>query len=316
MKNLTTLLTAALFLVLTACGGGQSGSSQSDGGSRDSAGNKQKKEGNMEDETSSDMPDNAMQKNGLTVYPIETKDYPDAKLSLNKPGASDVDPGTFQFDFAVDNYELKKGTPDADKHGLAESSKGQHIHFIVNNGPYQAKYKSSFEATMDEPGYYTVFSFLSRSYHESVKNPNAFVIKQFKVGDPEEGMQADLSKPHLFYSRPKGTYAQGDYDKLLLDFYPVNVDTMGENGYKVKATVNDTTAFTFTEHKPYVIEGLEAGEVSVKLQLMDENGELVDSKYNEVTRNVTLRGSMDSNGEMESGKEQSNGDVKSSSEAG
>ena len=313
MKNLTLSLTAALFLVLTACGGGQSGSNQSGGESEGSAESEQKKDGSMEDESSSAMPDNAMQKDGLTVYPIETKNYPDAKLSLNKPTASDVDPGTFQFDFAVKNYELKKGTPDADKHGLAESSKGQHIHFIVNNGPYQAKYKSSFEATMYEPGYYTVFSFLSRSYHESVKNPNAFAIKQFKVGDPEEGMQADLSKPHLFYSRPKGTYGQGDYDKLLLDFYPVNVDTMGENSYKVKATINDSTAFTFTEHKPYVIEGLEAGEVSVKLQLMNGDDELVDSKYNEVTRNVRLKGSMNSEGEMESGKDQSKSDMKSNS---
>lgn len=288
MKNLTTLLTAGLCLFLTACGGG--GQSGNDGGNQKD-GNKEAKQ---KDQKSSEdqMPENAMMKNGLTVYPIETKDYPNAKLTLDSPTVSEVDPGEFTFKFSVNNYELKKATPDADKHNLAESKKGQHIHFIVNNGPYQAKYKPRFKAAMEEPGYYTVLSFLSRSYHESVKNPNAFAIKQFKVGSPEEGEQADLSKPHIFYSRPKGTYKGEAMKQLLLDFYPVNVDGLSEDGYKVEATVNDSTTFTFTEHKPYVIEGLEAGDNSIQLRLLDQNDELVDSKFNKVTRTFTLKKGM------------------------
>ena len=46
---------------------------------------------------------------------------------------------------------------------------------------------------------------------------------------------------------------------------------------------------------------------------MNGNDELVDSKYNEVTRNVRLKGSMNSDGEMESGKDQSKSDMKSNS---
>jgi hypothetical protein len=276
MKHLTILSAASLFLLFTACGGGSS----KNNGEGDS---------NKKDTTQkADMPANAMKKNGLTVYPIETKDFPNAKLALEAPKASEVDTGSYQFKFSVMNYKLKKATPDADKHNLAESSKGQHIHFIVNNGPYMAKYDTAFKARMAKPGYYTVLAFLSRSYHESVKNPNAFAIKQFKVGNPDKGMKADLSKPHLFYSRPKGTYKGKDMKKLLLDFYPVNVDELSKDGYKVEATLNGTT-FTFTEHKPYVIEGLKPGKLKVKLRLLNKKGKLVDSKYSEVTREVTLK---------------------------
>ena len=280
MKQLTILSAASLFLLFSACGGGGKSGDQGKG-------DKNKKD--KKDKAEKSMPENAMKKNGLTVYPIQTKSYPNAKLSLEKPTASDVDTGKHQFVFSVKNYELKKGTPDADKHGLAESPKGQHIHFIVNNGPYMAKYDTAFKATMAEPGYYTVLAFLSRSYHESVKNPNAFAIKQFKVGSPDKAKKADLSKPHLFYSRPKGTYKGKDMKKLLLDFYPVNVDELSKDGYKVEATLNGNTTFTFTEHKPYVIEGLEPGKLKVKLRLLNKDGKLVDSKFSEVTRTVMLK---------------------------
>lgn len=293
MKQLTVLGTASLFLLLTACGGGSSKNN----------GKGESEKNDTAQKTS--MPANAMQKNGLTVYPIETKDYPNAKLSLEAPQTSEVDTGSYEFKFSVMNYNLRKATPDAGKHNLAESSKGQHIHFIVNNGPYMAKYDTAFEATMDKPGYYTVLAFLSRSYHESVKNPNAFAIKQFKVGDPEKGMKADLSKPHLFYSRPKGTYKGKDMKKLLLDFYPVNVDELSKDGYKVEATLNGNTTFTFTEHKPYVIEGLKPGKLKVKLRLLNKKGNLVDSKFSEVTREVTLKGGNSSMSKKKSGQKQS-----------
>ena len=50
-----------------------------------------------------------------------------------------------------------------------------------------------------------ILAFLSRSYHESVKNPNAFFLTQ--IG---EGEKIDLTKEFLFYSRPKGVYKGKD----------------------------------------------------------------------------------------------------------
>ena len=39
----------------------------------------------------------------------------------------------------------------------------------------------------------------------------------------------------------------------------------------------------------YYIEGLSIGEVTIKLELLDSNGELIDSPFNPVVRKVTLK---------------------------
>ena len=63
-----------------------------------------------------------------------------------------------------------------------------------------------------------VLAFLSRSYHESVKNKNAYILTE--IGDNNN---TNLSDQFLFYSRPKGKYSGNDTKNLLLDFYLVNI---------------------------------------------------------------------------------------------
>ncbi len=91
----------------------------------------------------------------------------------------------------------------------------------------------------------------------------------------------------MFYSRPKGVYEGDDVKKLLLDFYLVNTEISPE-GNKVRATINDIE-FMIDEWAPYYIEGLSIGEVTIKLELLDSNGELIDSPFNPVVRKVTLK---------------------------
>ena len=57
-----------------------------------------------------------------------------------------------------------------------------------------------------------ILAFLSRSYHESVKNKNAFVLIQ------TGGNNTNLNNEFMFYSRPKGTYKNDNTEKVLLDF--------------------------------------------------------------------------------------------------
>ena len=125
-----------------------------------------------------------------------------------------------------------------------------------------------------------ILAFLSRSYHESVKNKNAFILTQ--VGEN----LVDLESEFLFYSRPKGTYKGTDTEKLLLDFYLVNTE-ISSNGNKVRATIQDTE-FIIDEWAPYYIEGLPKGEIIVKLELIDSNGNLIDAPFNPSTRTVML----------------------------
>ncbi len=213
--------------------------------------------------------------------------YPDAGLALD---SWDTENG---FQFSVEGYELGAQTADAAEKGIANSGQGQHIHLIIDNGPYSAHYTP--EAAVElEPGTHTVLAFLSRSYHESVKSPGAAVLTQVTVGEEAEDGSATLGAlnafdpegPHLFYSRPKGTYTGADTERLMLDFYLVNTD-LAPDGNRVRATINGAE-FLIDTWQPYVIEGLELGEVEIELELIDSEGDLIPGPFNRAVRSVQL----------------------------
>ena len=192
----------------------------------------------------------------ITLTKLEgSPSFNDAKLSISSI-TSEGDKNIFSFD--IENYEL--GAQTNNKFELANSGKGQHIHFIVNNDPYSAHYEEKFSKKLEGDSN-LILAFLSRSYHESVKNKNAFVL--YQLGD----QKIDLNNEFLFYSRPKGTYKGPDTEKLLLDFYLINTQ-ISADGNKVRATIQDKE-FIIDEWAPYYIEGLAKGEVKIKLELID-----------------------------------------------
>lgn len=220
-------------------------------------------------------------KGGITLTAqTNSPAYADAALSLAPLEQSET--GEAVFDFTVTNYMLGEQTADAADKGLANSGKGQHIHLIVNNGPYFAKYESSFTHPLEE-GNNVILAFLARSYHESVKNANSFVLTQTASDDAA----ADLEAPHMFYSRPKGTYTgAGNVERVLLDFFIVNSELSAE-GNRVRATINGNEFVTDT-WVPYVMTGLPMGENTVKLEFLTADGTLIQSPFNPVERTFTL----------------------------
>ena len=213
----------------------------------------------------------------ITVTKVSgSPEYTNAKLSLEDPIISE---DGYEFKFNVEQYQLGLQTLKDFEYTLANSAKGQHIHFIVNNDPYSAHYNEKFSKKL-EGNSNIILAFLSRSYHESVKNTNAFVLTQ--VGE----QKIDLNNEFLFYSRPKGTYKGSDTEKLLLDFYLVNTE-ISAYGNKVRATIQDKE-FIIDEWSPYYIEGLSKGEVNIKLELIDASGNLIETPFNPSERTVTL----------------------------
>ena len=203
--------------------------------------------------------------------------FDEASLGLQvRPDQEDL---TARFDFNVTGFTLKGQTPDAGERGCANSPDGQHIHFILNNAPYLAKYEASFDEAV-KPGRNVLLAFLSRSYHESVKNGGAYVVTEFMMkgdgGVPEFDLYND---PTLFYSRPKGDYVGEDGRKVLLDFFLVN-DGLSEGGHHVRATI-DGHPVILTRWAPYFIEGLGLGEHTVRLELIDAQGALVPGPFND-----------------------------------
>ncbi len=245
-------------------------------------------DGGITAEPENDAPE-SYEKDGLKVYPFEgSPEFKTAELTRNSPADNmKAANGKVAFDFGVTNYELGAQTEGAGTNGLANSDKGQHIHLIVDNGPYSAHYDAKFEKEF-EPGHHVAIAFLSRSFHESVKNGKSATIFQFTTGkDQPETTPVDLNAPMLFYSRPKGEYNGAGAQKILLDFYVANAE-LEPDGYSVIVTVNEKTEFILDTWQPYLIEGLPMGENTINLKMIDAQGNLADSPMNDVTRTFTL----------------------------
>ena len=191
--------------------------------------------------------------------------FPDAAIS-----SMDYQKGKFSFKLGG-NYVLGEQTPDAPQKMCANSAQGQHIHLIVDNKPYEAKYVPEFQHKIDDGTHY-ILAFLSRSYHESIKSAKASVLIQAEIKDSSFKKLNPVAEPMLFYSRPKGVYIGADTKKVMLDFYIANCK-LGDS-FKVKAEINGKE-FMIDKWQPYYIEGLPMGEAS-RFRLNQTNNDLLD----------------------------------------
>ncbi|HRI00451.1 MAG TPA: hypothetical protein PK006_05295 [Saprospiraceae bacterium] len=207
-------------------------------------------------------------------------EYSDAGIQ-----SMDYRDGKFNFSISGSSYALGVQTSDAPAKTCANSDKGQHIHLIIDDKPYEAKYEPQFSYKVADGSHY-VMAFLSRSYHESIKSPKAHVLVKAEIKDSGFVKVEPVTAPMLFYSRPKGIYIGKDAQNVMLDFYLSNCN-LG-NQYKVKAEVAGNS-FVLDEWKPVLMKGLPMGEHTMKLSLVDSAGNLVNTPLNPVERKFTLQ---------------------------
>ncbi len=224
-------------------------------------------------------------------------EFPGAALNIASVKAEKVgqDSAKVSFEFGVKNYELKMQTADKGSKMCNNSDKGQHIHFILDNGPYKALYEPKNEVTLPNDGkeHYLV-AFLSRSYHESIKTKGAAVVYHFKIDEKGALKKLDDPKaPMLFYSRPKGDYMGKDVANVLLDFYVWNC-SLAPDGYKVKAEISNETipaqqlTTTIDKWEPHFIQNLGLGKCKVSLSLIDKDGKAADGPMTTASREFNL----------------------------
>ena len=217
--------------------------------------------------------------------------------------------------------ELKGYKPMKDP----QTGMGNHIHVILDNQPYEAYYSldNVFELRNVADGEHTLRVFPSRPWHESYKNENAFQIVRFNVKNgnanaaqpttangqtmangnanqtaaPEGKAMAnstagavDFKKPLLTYSRPKGEYKDQDADPIMIDFWLANAKLQGDGGeFRVRYSIDNGEAKFIEKWQPIWISGFSAGKHTVKLELVDRQGSLVDNGgYNSTTREITV----------------------------
>ena len=198
------------------------------------------------------------------------------------------------------------------------TGKGNHIHVILDNQPYEAYYEMGqpFELRNVVAGKHTLRVFPSRPWHESYKNDGAFQMVKFTVkggGDaskptttnsgqtmapPREGKDfpastagdVNPSKPLLTYSRPKGEYKGGDADPIMIDFWLSGAKLKGDGGeYRVRYIVDDDDPKFIDKWEPIWLSGWINGKHTVRLELLDKNGRPVENGgYNTTSREITV----------------------------
>lgn len=218
-------------------------------------------------------------------------EFPNAKLSVLAPAPNAVvTTDSVMVKVDLQGVDLASPTAGEQSKGIAYSKDGQHIHVIIDDKPYMAMYKQdSFMVGGLGEGVHTLRAFPSRSWHESIKTPGAFVSHSFYVkkkgGDPV----LQSGAPLLTYSRPKGDYKPEEAQRILLDFYLSNAE-LGADKYKVVASIDGQVKDTLTEWIPYYIEGLGAGEHTIKLELIGPDGKVVPGPFNTAERKIKVLG--------------------------
>ena len=201
---------------------------------------------------------------------------------------------------------------------------GNHIHVILDNQPYEAYYNldTEFELRNVADGEHTLRFFPSRPWHESYKNTGAFQMVKFTVKNggadaskpattsanqmmsnansaaPTEGKDmaastagaVDAAKPLLTYSRPKGEYKGADAEAIMIDFWLSNAKLQGDGGeYRVRYSIDNGEAKFIDKWQPIWLSGWSNGKHSVKVELVDKAGNLVDNGgYNSTMREITV----------------------------
>lgn len=230
----------------------------------------------------------------IELEPVgESPEFEGAKIKINEvkttPNGEDV---TATFTFEVQNYALMNQTSDAAGKMCANSDKGQHIHFILDNEPYAALYEPIHEVTLKKGSEHYLLVFLSRSYHESVKSEGASQVLHFEIDEDGNYKELDApTEPMLFYSRPKGEYVGKDNtENLLFDFFLWNTE-ISDGGNSVLAHIKGNgvdTTMVVNDWQSYFLHNMPTGTPSITLTLTDGEGNRIEGPMTEVTREFTL----------------------------
>ena len=102
--------------------------------------------------------------------------------------------------------------------------------------------------------------------------------------------EVDASKPLLTYSRPKGEYKAADADNIMIDVWLKNGKLQGDGGsFRVRYSVDGGEAKFTDKWAPIWLTGWSTGKHTVKVELVDKAGNLVDNGgYNSTTREITV----------------------------
>lgn len=211
-----------------------------------------------------------IEKEGIRLISLPPMQDSKAVLDFSPTESKELGSGINSFQFSAENYQLEEG--------------GSSLQLILNNEALAPVYESPLDVELAE-GNNVLLAFLTDAEGRSVKEANSFYFQNLEIG--ERLFPFDLSAPHLIYHQPRGEFLTSD--RVLVDFYLLNA-ALKEGELNVLVSIDDLE-FRLASWQAYQIEGLESGEHTVRLQLIDRKGEVVFGPFNDSgARRIKING--------------------------
>ena len=96
-----------------------------------------------------------------------------------------------------------------------------------------------------------------------------------------------MEKPYLTYNEPSGRFTLKEEKPILLDFYVSNC-ILSKDGYKVRMTVDNKARRLLTNWTPYYLYGLKKGSHTIKLELLNGDGRIVEGPFSTFEKSFTV----------------------------
>jgi hypothetical protein len=193
---------------------------------------------------------------------------------------------------------------------LRNVSEGKHTLRVFASRPWHESYKNDLSFQMvtftvkgggdaSKPTTTNTGQVMADNKNAANKSSNANMgANSNTAAPPREGKDmasstasdVDAKKPLLTYSRPKGEYKGADAEAIMIDFWLSNAKLQGDGGeYRVRYSVDGGEAKFIDKWEPIWLKGWTAGKHTVKLDLVDKDGNVVaNGDYNSTSRDITV----------------------------
>jgi hypothetical protein len=217
--------------------------------------------------TNDTLNEEALIQNHIELFKVTPVSFPDAILELNTPNESQQfkENENVSFNFNAINFGL---------------TGGQHIALWNKNYAIERLTKADFKRKFSK-GNYTSIAFLCDELGISIKQPEAYVMRSFTVGENPFISYTDSSLVVLNINEKVTS------SNPIIDFYIANTN-ISKTGNKVLLSI-DQNIFQLHNWSAYTINGLRKGKHKIKIELVNHKGQKFNSPFTSDSTDIILK---------------------------
>jgi hypothetical protein len=191
------------------------------------------------------------------------------------PGQPPPKGAVVEVKFDLKNYEAFQDP---------KTQSGQGIGIVFDNGAVMVDFDPAKPWVFRNvpKGTHTIRAFAVRPWHEALKEPGAFAMVTFHVGEKDGKNSPDPKAPLLTGNRPKGKYPKGEAHKVMLDFLVRNcpvADKDVPDSCRVRYRIDERPEVTLTKEEAVWLTDLPPGK-HLYVVALTKDGKIIEGPFN------------------------------------